>query len=126
MKLERSDVKFAIWRKKVDASLFQYKSTPIPNWACDMWGIEEAFYNCISKRDSVSMVNIKLDKDKRIYKGWVTRRKDRPKFYQLSFSGDLQYRLKDIFLMSFMRDIEFRLRKDKAINIEDEIPSATP
>ena len=41
MKFERSNVKHPLWRKKVDASLFNYKGTTIPTWACDMWGIQK-------------------------------------------------------------------------------------
>ena len=41
--------------------------------------------------------------------------------YRLWFSDDLLYNIKDAFLMSYMRDIESRLRKDKSVNIEEEI-----
>lgn len=40
MKLERSKVDYPLWRKKVDSSLFTYKGTTIPAWACKMWEID--------------------------------------------------------------------------------------
>ena len=40
MKLERSNVDFPIWRKKVDSSLFAYRGTTNPTWACNMWNIQ--------------------------------------------------------------------------------------
>ena len=33
MRLERSDVEFPIWRKKVDKSLFEHNGTTVPEWA---------------------------------------------------------------------------------------------
>jgi len=43
MKLERSDVEFAVWRKKVDKSLFEHNGTTIPEWACRMWALPEIY-----------------------------------------------------------------------------------
>ncbi len=121
MKLERSKVNFPLWRKKVDASLFHYKGTTIPGWTCDMWHIEKYFNNCISKKDPQSEVKILFEEN--VYDGWITCAKKGRKTpaYRLWFSGDLQFQIKDVYLMSFMRDIENKLRKDKSINIEDEI-----
>ena len=62
MKLERSNVEFPIWRKKVDSSLLQHKGTTIPNWACKMWNIDNLFQNCPSKKDPQSQVNITFNK----------------------------------------------------------------
>jgi len=122
MKLERKKVKFPLWRKKVDSSLFHYNMTPIPNWACDMWAVDSHFQHCSSKKNPKSRVTIVLEKEK--YDGWVTcsTRGEEVREYRLWYSKDLQHKLKDVFVMTFMRDIEYRLRKDKSINIEDEIP----
>ena len=125
MKLERSNVSHPLWRKKVDSSLFEYNGTTIPNWACRMWKVQEDFSNCISKKDPPSRVQIEFEKEK--YDGWVTVAKEgrRTPAYRLWYSDELSYRLKDVFLMSFVRDIEDRLRKsrgEKRINIEEEIP----
>ena len=45
--------------------------------------------------------------------------------YRLWYQKQLSYELKDAFLMSFVRDIEDRLRKSKGTDktsIEEEIP----
>jgi len=121
MKLERSDIDFPIWRKKVDSSLFQYRSTPIPNWACKMWSIDTTFQSISSKKNPASKVNIIFEKIN--YDGWVTITTKGRKYpaFRLWFTAELQYRLKEVFIMSFMRDLESRLRKDKE-RIEDDIP----
>ena len=121
-KIERSKVKFPLWRKKVDSSLFQHKGTTLPNWACQTWGIDVDFLSCISKNDPKSNVTIYFDGKR--YNGYVTCAKQRraSQAYRLWFNDDLLHILKDTFLMSFMRDIEDRLRRDNSINIEDEIP----
>ena len=62
MKLERSNVEFPLWRKKVDSSLFEYMGTTIPFWACSMWDIPSFFAKCISKKDPDSEVAIKFEK----------------------------------------------------------------
>lgn len=121
-KVERSAVKFPLWRKKVDSSLFQHKGTTLPNWACQTWGIDVDFSSCISKRNPKSNVTVYFDGKR--YNGYVTCAKQRrvSPAYRLWFNDDLLHILKDTFLMSFMRDIEDRLRKDSSVNIEDEIP----
>ena len=122
MKVERSNIEFPIWRKKVDSSLFQHGGTTIPNWACRMWGIDKLFSACSSKSDPDSQVEIIFEQTH--YPGWVTiATKGRASpAYRLWFTDDLQYKLKEIFPMSFMRDIESRLRKRKTTPIEVEIP----
>ncbi len=122
MKLERSNVNFPMWRKKVDSSLFEHLGTTIPGWACNTWKINIDFADCISKKDNKSKVHIIFQNIK--YNGWITSAKEGRKTpaFRLWFSEDLQYVIKNVFLMSFMRDIEYRLRKDKSVNIENEIP----
>ena len=125
MKLERSDVDYPLWRKKVDSSLFRYNGTTIPNWACKIWKIQEDFAKCKSKRDQSSKVQVEFQKRK--YEGWVTiaTKGRKTPAYRLWYSELLTYELKDVFLMSFVRDIENRLRKSKGVkktNIEREIP----
>ena len=58
MKLERSNIKFPLWRKKVDYSLLEDERTPIPNFLFDQWNIEHLFGKCISKNDVNSKVSI--------------------------------------------------------------------
>jgi hypothetical protein len=125
VKLERSDVDHPLWRKKVDSSLFRQNGTTIPNWACKMWGIQQDFSSCMSRKDPSSSVQIEFKERK--FNGWVTVAKHgrTTPAYRLWYPDQLSYELKDVFLMSFVRDIEDRLRKSKGIegtSIEEEIP----
>jgi hypothetical protein len=43
MKLERSDIEYPLWRKKVDASVFKDAATPIPKFLWKVWNIEQLF-----------------------------------------------------------------------------------
>jgi len=53
MKLERSNVNFSIWRKKVDKSLFENNGTTVPEWACCMWCLDKLYRLVTSRRDLV-------------------------------------------------------------------------
>ncbi|WP_299755368.1 hypothetical protein [uncultured Pontibacter sp.] len=123
MKLERSDIEFPLWRKKVDASLFKDAVTPIPKFLWAIWNIEPMFRNCTKKENLDSEVFIFYKKVK--YKGRVIYSSNK-KMYRLFFSNELADILKDDFLMSYMRSIEQDLRKGKleykSVDIEEEIP----
>ena len=43
MKKERSDVRFILWRKRVDKTLLKDGLTPIPTWLVKQWQIKEVF-----------------------------------------------------------------------------------
>jgi hypothetical protein len=110
MKLERSNVEFAIWRKKVDKSLFEHNGTTVPEWACRMWGVRYLYGEVTSRRASRSNVTV-------LYKGtgfraWVTTvphgRKNPA--YRLWFEPALSLELKRTFLMSYMRSLEGALQ----------------
>lgn len=58
MKIERSNVEFPLWRKKVGFSQFEHRGTTIPAWACTMWKIQNIFGYCTLKRMKDSEVNI--------------------------------------------------------------------
>ena len=125
MKIERTKVEFPIWRKKVDSSLFQYKGTTIPKWVCGIWNIEKVFSGKGGKGNPESEVKIKFGSSK--HKGWVTvtwPKKRASKVFRLWFDDELDSLLKETYLMSFMRDIEGRLRAKNKIksDIEEEIP----
>jgi hypothetical protein len=91
-----------------------------------MWKIQNDFSSCTSKRDPSSKVKVKFRGKE--YEGSVTVAKKGRKTpaYRLWYSDKLSYKLKNAFLMSFVRDIENRLRKAtkrrQEKNIEDEIP----
>jgi hypothetical protein len=125
LKTERSDVNQPLWRKKVDSSLFRQNGTTIPQWAAKMWGINDDFSTCRSKKLESSKVKVVFEsKD---YDGWVTIAPEGRKTpaYRLFYEPNLSYELENVFLMSYARDIEDRLRKadDPSFKgIEEEIP----
>lgn len=128
---ERRDVYFPMWRKKVDGSLFTHSMTAIPKWVCDnVWHITESFVGVRGKSDERSRVKISLKHDSKTkeYNGWVTisesTYKGKPKIStRLEFEKQLSMKLQEIFVMSHMRDLERRMRKDcQPKEIEKEIP----
>lgn len=121
MKLERSDVKHPMWRKKVDRSLFDHKGTTIPQWIVTMWNLNIDYAKVSSRKDIKSEVVIYYKN--KSYKGWVTvaiNGRVTPTF-RLWFDDDLNTILKEDYLMSYMRDIEAKLRKDSKLLVEEEI-----
>jgi hypothetical protein len=121
-KTERTHIEFPLWRKKVDNSIFRDLGTTVPNWVCDLWHFDVVFPGLLKSKDQAASVAIKFEG--RSYKGYVssTHPKNRAKkVYRFYFDTDLHRRLKEIFLMSHMRDLESRLRHD-ATNIEAQIP----
>ena len=70
MKLERSDVEFATWRKKVDKSLFEHNGTTIPEWACRMWTLHPIYGSATSRKDPAAKATVTFEKKN--YGAWVT------------------------------------------------------
>lgn len=122
MKLERSDIEFPLWRKKVDASLFKDAATPIPKWLWKVWSIKELFSESKSKTANNS---VKVVYNNREFVGYVSRALNR-EFFKLRFDKLLADILKDVFLMSYMRSIEQDLRKNKPEYLEQEIENEIP
>lgn len=136
MKVERRDVKYLMWRKKVDMVLLEKLHTPIPNWLSEAWNIKGLFGAHTSKNRPEAKVSVKLAG--RSYDASIAYAKyqDKDPAYKIWLSKDLSAKLKDLFVMSYMRSIELRLRKakkkrepdpEKAVqikvqNIEEEIP----
>jgi hypothetical protein len=120
---ERANVKFPLWRKKVDNSIFRDAGTTVPNWVCDLWCFDDVFPGLLKSNDPKASVNVNFEG--KIYKGHVvsTHPKGRSKkVYRFYFNDDdLLRELKDTFLMSHMRDLESCLRDDPA-DIEVQIP----
>jgi len=121
MKLERSNIEFLLWRKKVDSSLFEHNGTTIPAWACTMWGIQGMFGACVSKTMTDAKVTIQFEGAD--YPGSVTVAKaGRNPLYRLWYGEDLGMELKHKFLMSYMRSLEKRLRPEAKEDVEKDIP----
>jgi hypothetical protein len=123
MKLERSNIDFPLWRKKVDASLFKDAATPIPKWLWKVWNIEPVFSRCVSKNNPDCLVKIHFDNKE--FKGRIINSSAK-RMYRLFFEKTLGDILKDVFLMSYMRSIEDDLRKSKLEYSQKEIENEIP
>jgi hypothetical protein len=123
MKLERSDIEFPLWRKKVDATLIKDGATPIPKWLWKVWDIEELFSTSNSKISSTADVKIIWGREK--FTGKVVLSSSK-KMCRLFFERSLSDILKDTFLMSYMRSIENDLRKNKLEYLKQEIENEIP
>ena len=108
MKLERSNIDFPLWRKKVDKSLFDYSGTTIPTWACNMWCIQDSFSHVNSKGHLDSEVKIKFKN--KLYSGNVTvaTKGRKTPAYRLWFDQSLT--------------LELNLSDKNSSDIENEIP----
>jgi hypothetical protein len=121
-KSERANVRFPLWRKKVDNSIFRDLGTTIPNWVCRIWQFDLVFPGILKSNNPAAIVAIRFEE--RTYTGRVvsTHPEGRAnKVYRFYFDETLLRRLKEVFLMSHMRDLESRLRKDTT-DIESQIP----
>jgi len=120
MKLERSNIEFAIWRKKVDKSLFEHNGTTIPDWACRMWGLQQLYGGVTSKKDPRSKALVTYDGSK--YDAWVTTAPHGRKTpaVRMWYGPLLSLELKRTFLMSYMRSLEGALHK--VSDVEESIP----
>jgi hypothetical protein len=120
MKLERSDVEFAVWRKKVDKSLFEHNGTTVPEWACRMWSLQEIYGQVTSRTDSKSIAAVLYKGSE--YKAWVTTAPHGRKSpaFRLWYDRALSLELKRTFLMSYMRSLEGALQEKS--DVETKIP----
>jgi len=121
-RIERTDIEFPLWRKKVDNSIFRDGGTTVPNWAARMWEFDRLFPGVFGKTDDRARVVLHFAT--RTYAGWVTCTKPegrKSRVYRLYFDDTLRAVLENTFLMSYMRDLESRLQRGVG-NIETEIP----
>jgi len=124
--LERSNVDFPMWRKKVDATFLKEGSTPIPKWLLIIWDIQKTFENVRSKKDPSAQVEINLNRqgfERKSFTGQVAKIKHSTGFrYRLYFEEKLIDELRKTYLMSFMRSLEAELSENSSNrNIEEEI-----
>jgi hypothetical protein len=120
MKLERSNIEFAVWRKKVDKSLFEHNGTTIPEWACRMWSLQQMYGDVTSRNDPKSKALITYEGSE--YPAWVTTAPHGRKSpaIRMWYSRLLSLELKRAFLMSYMRSLESALAK--ITDVEQSIP----
>lgn len=125
MKTERSNIKFPLWRKKVDHSLLENEVTPIPNFLHEQWKINKLFGECYSKSDNASKITVVFKGKRSNGSICFTKSKSRS-LCRFHFEPELADQLKSVYVMSYMRSIEDRLRQIKkeykGQNIEEEIP----
>jgi hypothetical protein len=123
-KLERKDIRFPIWRKKVDGSIFHEKMITIPNAFSDFWKIKKRFQSVTKVKDLRSDVPIYFEGKE--YDGHITGHKTRPNLFRISYGKELKNKLKETYAMTFMRDLEFKsgnyANDESRENIEDVIP----
>src|ERR1051325_2655781 len=111
MKLERSDVEFPIWRKKVDKSLFEHNGTTIPVWACQMWSLTDIFAEVSSRRDERAKVVVSFGGND--YEGWITTAKHGRSspalrlWYQEDLSLQLKYSFGNISFIRMNREVSY-------------------
>lgn len=121
-RLERTDIRFPLWRKKVDGSVFFERAILIPKAYEAQWGIPARFKGVASKTDRKSRVAIWFGG--RRFDGFVTelqakRRKDS---YRIFYDAKLASELKDAFIMTFMRSLELQTGEYGNVSIEALIP----
>lgn len=118
-KQERRNVEYPMWRKKIDNSIFDDNSTPLPRWVVKHMGIEKYFPKESSLNKNKNN-NVKIIFNKEEFVGNVITVKPDYK-YRLIFPRELTDQLKKVFMMSYMRSIETSLSKVNS-NLEEDIP----
>jgi hypothetical protein len=53
---ERADVRFPLWRKKVDNSIFRDLGTTVPTWVCRNWQFDAQFPGILKSSDPKAAV----------------------------------------------------------------------
>src|SRR5690348_5796576 len=94
-KLERQDIQFPIWRKKVDGSMFNERMITVPNSFSRFWNLAARFSGVLKKSDPRSSVQIFFEGMQ--YAGNITGHKTRKNLYRISYGNDLTEKLKDLF-----------------------------
>ena len=111
-KLERANVDFPMWRKKIDHTFFTYKGTTIPQWLWPLWKLDDRFRGAVTKKNPSAETAILFQG--KTYRGFVTVTKPESrgkKVYRLWYEDDLNYEIKRTFFMSYIRCLDDRLRK---------------
>lgn len=100
-----------MWRKKVDDTLLNRYTTPLPNWLSNIWDL--TCFNSSSILDISTDVTIQFKKKN--FNGNVITKKS-GSLRHLVFSEDLGGQLKEVFLMSYIKSIEKTLSSNKKKN----------
>lgn len=108
MPLERNDVRFPLWRKKVDLSLVHLGYTPIPNWVARLWSVPTLFAGVQGKRDPAAKVEISFKGV--VWSGWIVPHRQGAAF-RLFMDPALRDCLSQTFVMTYLRGLEDQLRR---------------
>ena len=129
--LSAAVVKFPLWRKKVDGSLFQHRITILPVWVYrDVFKMDpKEFSNSKDSRDP-DRHQIPSRRQNAQHAGWITTTNFSESnarssaTIRFSFEEDVAEKLQQTFPMSHFREIERRLRHPmpKPAEIEEEYP----
>ena len=125
---ERKDVQFPMWRKKMDASMFDHKCTLIPHWVMDnVFEIRETFPHS-SKKHPESQVTVEYrhqDGSNTTHQGWVTTtrfEKGRNDVMRLFIDHDVISNLMSDYRMTYLRSVERKQRGWNSPTAEKSIP----
>lgn len=128
MPSERNNVRFPMWRKKMDASMFEQRCTYIPEWVIDdLWGIRETFSHS-SRKNPESEVDIEYSNPSgktTEHEGWITTTRydgERNDVMRLFLDEDVIENLKRDFAMTYHRAQERIHRGWNSPKVEKEIP----
>ncbi len=105
---ERTNVRHPLWRKKVDGTLLRLGITPVPLWVAGIWRIGEGFSEVAGRKDPTARIACVLRGDR--YHADIVPHRNRAQF-RLFLHAGLRDRLRDIYLMSRMRDLDAQLAK---------------
>lgn len=132
MATERSNIKFPLWRKKVDGSLFEYRVTTIPNHFVDAWNLTKHYKGVSSKKDPKALTKIYFYKGQKKYScsGYLTvavNKRTSPA-YRLWFEDDLLEIIRENYTMSYLRYLEgYVRRKNRGVEVKNsEIEAEIP
>lgn len=106
MPIERTDVEFPLWRKKVDGTFVRLGYTPIPLWVAGMWDLTEDF-GAVSGRGAPA-ARIECSFAGGRFSGeFIPHRRGRQ--FRLFLDEDLRAAVARTFLMSYMRELDTKL-----------------
>ena len=127
MPSERSDVRFPLWRKKVDGAMFDDKCTVLPIWVRDnLFGITDLFPHR-SKKDPESETRIVIThpggkKTRHVAHVTTLPRPGLGPVMRLHFGKDVRGWLSEAFKKTFLRNEERKSRGLNGPTIERLIP----
>lgn len=106
MPIERTDVDFPLWRKKVDGTFVRLGYTPIPLWVARTWNLAEDFGAVSGRGDPSARIDCSFAA-RGFSAEFIPHRAGRQ--FRLFLEEDLRAALARTFLMSYMRELDTKL-----------------